>query len=187
MYRESVEPKKGRLSNGLLIIIAAVLIFAGQPLLVALSKAAPVYAAVFQSVFVLSLIAFCIWFYKKRLRSVTCTYITQNSELFPDLQTLPESFSQLPEGTLLVEISPGGIDGNYLAVVKESDMKAFFGKGESFELPPHTMRLNGALCSKKDACALLFEQDEQSFVLYFNPSEALANAVSRSIIKDGSI
>ena len=92
MYQELIEPKRGKLSDALIIIICVVLIFVLETAAVALRQIAKLPVMIFQFLFVAGLIYFCIWYYKNRLRSVRITFFTDDSGRFGELLTVPDGF-----------------------------------------------------------------------------------------------
>lgn len=176
MYRETLEPHRGKMSDTAVIFLCLAVIFVFEPAMV-LSGFGQAVKTVGQSVLVAMLVFFCIWFYRKRLRSLRYTFITDDADKFGELEELPESYRELEAGTLLAENTVGMGQGSYLAVVAPSEMKAFFGRGESFEIPRGAAVVNATLGKKADACALVYEQDGKAHVLYMSPGRELEDAL----------
>lgn len=181
MYQESISPKTGKLSNIAVIITAVLAIFVLEPTAVWVNTKVPVVMMVFQAAVIIVAVAFCIWFYRKRLRGVKYVFLTTDSESFGALEERPDNFKELEEGTFLAESVVGAGTGTYIAVVQKSEMKAFYGRGECFRLPKKTKELNACLCRREEAAALLFEQEGKSFAVYIEPSEKLEKALRECI------
>ena len=180
MYREQIDPQRGKLSDTATVLLCLVVIFVFEPAMV-LSGFPQTVKTIGQSVLVALLVYFCIWFYRKRLRSVRYTLITDNSKKFNELEELPKSYKDLEIGTFLAETIVGMGEGNFLAAVSPSEMREFYGRGESVVIPKGASVINATLGKKENACALLYEQDGRQFVLYISPSEELENELSTLI------
>lgn len=177
MYREVLEPRRGRLSDTAVVLICVAVIVVFEPAMV-LSGFPQVIKTVGQSVLVAAIVAFCLWFYRRRLRSFRYTLITDNTERFGETENLPSAWRELPAGTFLCETLVGMGAGTFLSVVKPGEIRGFFGRGEAFVLPDKAKTVSATLDRREYTCVLLYEQDEKKYALYFSPGEALEKELS---------
>lgn len=177
MYQELLQPKRGKMSDLLVIILLIALIFVVEPLAVALNTVSNIGAIIVQVCFVAFIIYFCLWFYKNRLRSFRITLITDNSDELGELEKLPEGFSEYENGSLFVE-SLVGLTGGYVAMIHKSEIISFSEYNKLSENKIHgAIRLN-AVINKNDSelktYELNFNQDGKKYRLLFQASEKLA-------------
>lgn len=182
MYQELIEPKRGKLSDALIIIICVVLIFVLETAAVALRQIAKLPVMIFQFLFVAGLIYFCIWYYKNRLRSVRITLFTDDSGRFGELLSVPDGFSEFENGSLLVETLVGAT-GSYVAMIHPTEMLELYkeDKTDAQKRKARATVLNTTGIAKTQVYCLRFEQDKKQYLLKFQPSEKLACAISESI------
>lgn len=182
MYQELIEPKRGKLSDALIIIICVVLIFVLETAAVALRQIAKLPVMIFQFLFVAGLIYFCIWYYKNRLRSVRITFFTDDSGRFGELLTVPDGFFEFENGSLLVETLVG-TTGSYAAMIHSTEMLELYkeDKTDAQKKKARATVLNTTGIANTQVYCLRFEQDKKQYLLKFQPSEKLACAISESI------
>lgn len=82
LYQEILSAKRGRLSDAAIVLLFILLIFVLEGAAVLLRSIATVPVMLFQSAFVLFVIWFCIWYYKKRLVSMRYTLFTDMDQAF---------------------------------------------------------------------------------------------------------
>lgn len=185
MYQELIEPKRGKLSDALVIIICVVLIFVLESIAVALKQIAELPVMIFQFFFVGGLIYFCIWYYKNRLRSVRLTLFTDDGERFGELSAVPDGFSEFENGSLLVETLVGAT-GSFVAMIHKGEMLKLY-KEDKTDTQNKAFKatvLNACGPARLPVYCLRFEQDKKRYLLKFQPSEALRDAIFESMGED---
>ena len=180
VYRETIEPKRGKLNDLAVIMIAFVIILTFEPAMV-FANLPQAAKTVGQSIMVIAIVAFCLWFYKKRLCSYRYTFLTDREDVFGELCEKPASFAELSDGTLLIESVVGDGKGTYLVVAAPEEMRAFYTSGENYELPEHTIRIKGTLAKKENACVLVYEQEGRTYAVYFSPGKELQTQLAEML------
>lgn len=175
MYQEILSAKGSKISDTAMLILCIMLVLILEVVAVSLRNVAKVPVMLFQAAFVVGVIWFCIYYYKRRLLSIRYTLFTDKSNILGELCEKPEGFEEYENGSLLVEnlMNP---PGTFIAEIHLSEMKAYFSHGEEAERKGHIV-LNATMLSKKTACLLVFEQDGHKFMLRFHPSKELERAI----------